>query len=155
MSSTRPTIAAALLLATALGTAWADSGPRVPLLPKYTQECAGCHAPYPPGMLPTASWQRLMTNLPRHYGTDASLDEPTLKELSTWLSANAGTGKRSTATPPPQDRITLSPWFTREHDEVSAATWKLAAVKSASNCTACHTQADTGDYRERNIRIPR
>ena len=52
-------------------------------------------------------------------------------------------------------RLTLSPWFTREHDEVSAATGKLAAVKSASNCTACHTQADTGDYRERNIRIPR
>jgi hypothetical protein len=28
-------------------------------------------------MLPAASWQRLMGNLPRHFGTDASLDAAT------------------------------------------------------------------------------
>ncbi len=71
--------------------ALADDHRRVPLLPAYQQECAACHLPYPPGMLPTASWRRLMTNLPRHFGTDASLDPASLKELSTWLAANAGT----------------------------------------------------------------
>ena len=76
----------------------ADDGTRaarVPLLPQYQQECAACHVAYPPGMLPAASWQRLIDNLPRHFGTDASLDAATVKNLSTWLAAHAGTGKRA------------------------------------------------------------
>ena len=68
------------LLAVPLGHALADDAARisgVPLLPKYQQECAACHVAYPPGMLPKTSWQHLMDNLPRHYGTDASLDPAT------------------------------------------------------------------------------
>jgi len=127
---------------------------QVPLLPRYVQECTSCHMAYPSGLLPAASWQRLMNNLPRHYGIDASLDPATAEELSTWLTANAGTYRRVREAPP-QDRITRSPWFMREHDEVTAAVWKLPAVKSAANCTACHTRADQGDFSERNVRIPR
>ncbi len=126
----------------------------VRLLPKYQQECGSCHTAYSPALLPAASWGRIMGNLSQHFGSDASLDATTLKELSAWLNAHAGGYKRRHEEPP-QDRITRSAWFVREHDEVSAATWKLAAVKSAANCGACHTQADTGDFRERNIRIPR
>ncbi len=131
-----------------------DRGRRVPLLPKYKQECAACHTAYPAGMLPAASWQRIMGNLSKHYGADASLDPATVKELSGWLNANAGTYKR-VREEPPQDRITRSAWFIRKHDEVSAASWKLPAVKSAANCAACHTQADKGDFNEHNVRIPR
>ncbi len=65
-----------------------------------------------PGMLPADSWQRLMNNLPRHFGTDASLDAASVKELSAWLTANAGIYKRVREAPP-QDRITSSAWFTR------------------------------------------
>lgn len=148
----KTTLAALLLAASQL--ALADKTPSVPLLPAYQQECAACHIAYPPGMLPAASWQRLMGNLQNHYGTDASLDAATVKQLSVWLNTHAGTYKRVSA-PPPDDRITRSAWFIREHDEVSAATWKRPAVKSAANCAACHTQADQGDFRERNIRIPR
>jgi len=145
---------AALALAS---SAWADGEgrtARVPLNPKYQQECAACHLAYPPGMLPAASLQRLMTQLPQHFGSDASLDPATLKELSSWLGANAGTYKR-VREEPPQDRITRSAWFVRKHDEVAAATWKLPAVKSAANCAACHTRADQGDFNERYVRIPR
>lgn len=127
---------------------------RVPLLPKYQQECSACHLAYPPDMLPAASWRRLMDNLPEHYGTDASLDPETVKQLAGWLSANAGTGKRMQKAPP-EDRITRSAWFVHEHDELSAATWKLPAVKSPANCAACHTRADQGDFNEHNVRIPR
>jgi hypothetical protein len=122
--------------------------------PLYTQECASCHVAYPPGFLPSASWQRLMGNLPRHYGTDASLDPASVKALSDWLTANAGTGRR-VAEVPPDDRITRTAWFMRKHDEVPARTWKLPAVKSPSNCSACHSQADQGDFNEHNVRIPR
>jgi mono/diheme cytochrome c family protein len=127
---------------------------RVPLLPKYQQECSACHVAYPPGLLPKASWQRLMGNLPQHFGTDASLDPATQKELAAWLDAHAGTGKRASEAPP-EDRITRTAWFIRKHDEVPAATWKRPAIKSASNCGACHTQADQGDFSESRVHIPR
>jgi len=56
---------------------------------------------------------------------------------------------------PPEDRITRTPWFVREHREVSATTWKLPAVKSAANCGACHQGADQGDFSEHSVRVPR
>lgn len=127
---------------------------RVPPLPQYKQECGACHVAYPPGMLPAASWQRIMNDLPHHFGTDASLDAKTSSQIGNWLNANAGTYKR-VAEQPPQDRITRSAWFVRKHDEVPASAWTRPAIKSASNCTACHTQADQGDFNEHNVRIPR
>jgi hypothetical protein len=129
-------------------------GRRVPLLPQYKQECVACHMAFPPGMLPAASWKRLMSNLPNHYGTDASLDSATVKSLSTWLDANAGTYKRVSEVPP-QDRITRSAWFIRKHDEVGSSVWKRASIKSAANCAACHTRADQGDFNEHAVRIPK
>jgi len=149
--------AIALLAATLAPQAWAEGGARinsVPPLPKYQQECASCHIAYPAGMLPPASWQRVMNTLDRHFGVDASLDAATARQISTWLAANAGTYKR-VREEPPQDRITRSAWFVRKHDEVPASAWKLAAVKSPSNCSACHKLADQGDFNERNVRIPR
>lgn len=139
------------------GTAAADGDSRAvraPSLSAYQQECAACHAAYPPGMLPAASWQRLLGNLPRHFGTDASLDAVTQKDVATWILANAGTYRR-VREEPPQDRITRSAWFVRKHDEVSAAAWKVPAVKSAANCVACHPQAEKGDFNEHDVRIPR
>lgn len=138
-------------------TAWADEhgrGSRVLPSPEYKQECAACHVAFPPGLLGAASWQRVMNTLPRHYGTDASLDAATQAKLSAWLTANAGSGRRVVEAPP-EDRLTRSPWFVREHREVSAATWKLPAVKSAANCAACHQGADEGDFSEHGVRVPR
>nr|WP_315225096.1 diheme cytochrome c [uncultured Albidiferax sp.] len=135
--------------------AWADS--RVPMptpLPKFQQECVACHIAYPPGMLPAASWKHLMGSLGQHYGTDASLDEASVREISTWLQTHAGTYKR-VSTPPPQDRITQSDWFIRKHRELDPAIWKQSAVKSAANCMACHTRADTGSFRESEITFPK
>lgn len=145
------------LAALSLAAPWAsaDGGrPMAPLLPKYKQECASCHMAYPPGALPAASWQHLMQNLPHHFGTDASLDPASVKEISTWLAANAGTWKRVAAAPP-EDRITRSEWFIRKHREVTGGTWRLPAVKSPSNCAACHTGAEKGDFDEDRVRIPR
>ncbi len=129
-------------------------GGRVPLSPQYKQECGSCHVPYPPGLLPAASWQRLMNNLPKHFGTDASLDPAATKQLAAWLDANAGTGKRAREAPS-QDRITKSAWFERKHDEVPAAAWKRPAIKSAANCAACHPRAEQGAFNEHDVRIPR
>ena len=154
-----PSLQAVLALAalTTLATTAAradDHGRAIVLLPSYVQECGACHAPYPPGLLPSDSWQRLMGNLPKHFGTDASLDAPTQKALSTWLTATAGTGKRARVAPP-QDRITRGDWFIREHREVPNAAWTRASIKSASNCGACHDGAAQGLYDEDSVHIPR
>jgi mono/diheme cytochrome c family protein len=145
-------VATTLLLA---GAARADSARLLPAqVPKaYTQECGACHTAYPPGMLPARSWHRIMSGLDKHYGADASLDSATVQQLGTWLQNNAGTYKR-TAEKPPQDRITRSAWFMREHRKIDAAVWSHASIKSAANCAACHTRAEQGDFDDDNLRIP-
>jgi mono/diheme cytochrome c family protein len=150
-----------LILCTAIGAlalstvAHADSGRLMPnnVPQAYTQECAACHTAYAPALLPAPSWQRIMAGLDKHYGTDASLDAATVQQLSTWLQANAGRARRVTEAPP-EDRITRSAWFVREHRDLDPAMWKHASVKSAANCAACHTGADRGDFDDDSIRIP-
>lgn len=123
----------------------------IELLPKYRQECAACHIAYPPKMLPAASWQRILNGMSHHFGTDASLDLATVDELASWLTTHAAPGVAT----PAEDRITRSRRFVSEHQEVDARYWNLPAVKSASNCAACHTRADQGDFNERFIRLPK
>lgn len=123
---------------------------------KFQQECASCHTPYAPGLLPAASWQRIMSNLGKHFGTDASLDAASTREIGQWLQANAGTYRRANEEPP-QDRITKSAWFQRQHrpGEVPADVWKRPAVGSPANCGACHGNAAKGNFNEDDVRIPR
>jgi hypothetical protein len=140
----------------AVGGARADDpvGLNTPMLPAYVQECGSCHLAYPPGLLPAESWRRLMASLPQHFGSDASLDAPTTQAIATWLVANAGAYMKVREAPP-QDRITRAAWFVREHREIAPATWQRASIKSPAQCAACHTLADTGSFREREIRIPK
>lgn len=145
-----------LLVALALtGLARAD-GVRMPAqLPAvFKTECAACHVAYPPGLLPAESWQRIMSGLDKHFGSDASLDAASVKSLTTWLVEHSGTGRRVRQAPP-QDRITRSNWFVRQHDEVTAAVWKNPKVRSPAQCQACHVQAAQGDFDEDRVRMPR
>jgi hypothetical protein len=57
--------------------------------------------------------------------------------------------------PAPEDRISRSPWFQRKHHELSARVWSRPAIKSASNCSACHPRAAEGDFDEDSVRVPR
>ena len=135
--------------------AWADGRLMPVQVPGvYTQECAACHMAYPPGLLPPASWQRIMGHLDRHYGSDAALETAQVQQISTWLQAHAGSDKRVREAPP-EDRITRSAWFVRKHREVEASVWKRASIKSAAQCIACHRQADRGDFEEDHVRIPK
>ena len=147
----RALVAATFLSLTA---SWADSykGPPPPAV--YTQECGSCHLAFPPNLLAKASWQRVMNGLDKHYGSDASLDAATQKQIDTWLQTYGGQGKRAREEPP-QDRITRSAWFERKHREVSVATFKRASIKSPANCTACHRDAAQGDFEEDRLRIPK
>lgn len=133
------------------GTAAADQD-RFPLTnDSWNTECGSCHVAYPPQLLPAASWDALIAGLGDHFGSDASLDADTASTLLAYAKANAG---RSPGGAPPL-RITETPWFRHEHDEIDAATWKRPKVGSPANCAACHGGAERGDYDEDRIRIPR
>jgi mono/diheme cytochrome c family protein len=148
-------VSSLLCISTLVAQADSDRN-RVATPPLYQKECAACHLAYPPGLLPASSWQRLMGSLQQHFGTDASLDASSTREIGTWLQVNAGTYKRVNEAPP-QDRITMSAWFLRKHNEreVPIAVWSRPAVGRASNCVACHSQAAQGGFSEHDIRIPR
>lgn len=126
--------------------------------PAWAEECGGCHLAFPPNLLPAASWRAMMASLEKHFGSDATLDAAKQKEITAFLVANAGRREANAADGRPLQRISETPWFRKEHrdghDGITAGIWKSAAVKSAANCGACHTQAAKGDYSERNIRVP-
>ena len=137
-----------------VGVAHAERGLAVAPNAKHQQECSSCHVAYPPGLLPAASWERIVGHLNKHYGTDASLDAATTAEIGAWLQAHAAKDGRL-AQEPAQDRISKAGWFVRQHDEVSANTWKRASIGSPSNCSACHAEAGKGNFSEHQVRIPK
>jgi mono/diheme cytochrome c family protein len=121
----------------------------------FQTECSACHMAYPPGTLPAASWKEMMGTLDKHFDSDASLDEATIAEILPFLEQNAAPARKADSGAKPVLRITETGWFKHEHDEISPATWKRDSIKSASNCMACHTSADKGNFDEDSIRIPK
>lgn len=89
-----------LIVLSLTGLTYAD-GPRMPsqVPERYTAECAACHVAYPPGFLPAQSWQRIMGGLEKHYGSDATMDADSVRQISAWLTANSGTGRRMREAP--------------------------------------------------------
>lgn len=120
----------------------------------WQQECAACHMAFPPGLLPAASWTKLMAGLDKHFGVDASLSPAQASEISAYVTKHAS-NRWSAKTSPL--RITESAWFKAKHreGEVGANVWRRPSVKGAWNCTACHAGADRGDFNEHSVRIPK
>jgi nitrate/TMAO reductase-like tetraheme cytochrome c subunit len=121
--------------------------------PAYKAECASCHIAYPPQLLPAESWRGLMAGLGRHFGTDASVDAKAGAEIGRFLEQNAS--RRVQVPPIAASRISETVWFSREHRKVAAGSWSSPTVKSAANCSGCHTQAEKGDFSERSLHVPR
>ncbi|GBG15649.1 secretion system protein E [Novimethylophilus kurashikiensis] len=130
----------------------------------WKAECSSCHMLYHPGLLPERSWRSLMNGLDKHFGENAALDAPTRDDILHFLVANSADkqdNRRShrIAQSIPADtaplRITETRYFQARHDEVSPSTFKRKSVGSASNCAACHKNAEKGDFSESQIHIPR
>ncbi|WP_374675132.1 cytochrome C [Ideonella sp.] len=149
-----PLALGALLLAGAAARADGDSHrAAVPLAPAYVQECGACHVAYSPAWLPPRSWQRLMGGLDRHFGSDASVEPATQAALAAWLDAASRRAGR-VREEPPQDRLTRSARFERQHDEVPASVWALPSVKTPANCAVCHPRAAEGRFDDDELRLP-
>jgi len=126
----------------------------------YQNECASCHMAYQAGLLPAASWQKLMQPqaLADHFGDNAELDEADRQEILAFLLAHASDRGRAWIRARGGEaplRITELSYFKREHRELPKRMVQgNPKVRSLSNCQACHTGAARGDYGERGIRIP-
>lgn len=131
---------------------------------KWRSECGACHMAYHPSLLPERSWRKMMAGLDQHFGENASLDPQAAKEIGDFLAANSADRSENrraaqiarsipaSATPL---RISETPYFVREHDEIAASIWKRKSIGSPANCGACHKSAEQGDFSERKVSIPR
>ena len=125
--------------------------------PVVKEECGSCHLAFAPSMLPAASWKRMTGELKNHFGDDASVDAKTAARITDYLVANAADtgGQRYSsklqrgvpATSAPL-RITELPKWVKEHRKVPDWEWKHKDVRTRSNCTACHVDAERGYYEE-------
>lgn len=146
-----------LALSTLLAVALPAMADRLPLPPDtpaaYQAECGSCHLAYPPALLGAGDWQRLLGGLDRHFGSDATLDAKSRREIAAFLARHAGdagpTGQAGEA-----PRITKTARFLRQHDEVPGKLWRDPRVKSAANCEACHRGAADGRFSEHDLALP-
>jgi hypothetical protein len=130
----------------------------------YIKECGSCHFPYQTGLLPSNSWNKIMANLDKHFGVDATLAPEDFATLSKYLNDNSAEKnmhyKRSnrivSSLLPGQvaDSISTTPYMIKKHKDIRKDLITQPEVKGLFNCVACHTTADKGIYGERDIKIP-
>jgi len=122
--------------------------------PSFKAECGSCHLAFPPALLPAADWKKVMANLDKHYGDNASLDDQTRRQIEDFLVKNSGSVWRigyGNGDPP---RLTTTRRFLHKHDEVAPAIWKDKRVGGPANCVACHPRAEAGNFSEHDITMP-
>ena len=127
--------------------------------PLYLEECGSCHMAYPPQLLPSESWHKMMQGLDDHFGENAELDEVTSRDIENYLTQVSGSGSykkmlRNLGNQAPL-RITELPYFIHEHDEIpSRYIQGNDKVSSLSQCNACHQKAERGQFDEDDVIIP-
>ena len=134
--------------------------------PQYAEECGACHFAYPPGLLPTQSWNKLLTPdaLEDHFGENAELDDDVLAAIKQYALENAAdksyykrSRKIANATRHGEAplRITEVSYIKRKHHEIPPRMIKdNPDVRSLSNCNACHTQAEKAVFDNDTVNIP-
>lgn len=127
-----------VILALISTSVFADDNKNYILPKQYIAECGSCHVAYPGELLPKNSWRAINSNLKNHFGNDATIDEKTLKDINQYLM-NTTTYRKAEETK--DNRITSAKWFIKEHREAKAPT-----KTNFSNCMACHTKSENGNY---------
>lgn len=131
--------------------------------PEYITECGSCHMAYSPGMLPSASWRRVMGGLADHFGDNAELEPDVAARIGLYLDRHAadhvGSGRspgiaRSLQGAAPM-RFTETRYFRYKHHEIPLQLVQgNPDVRSFSRCDACHSGFAKGNYDEHGVHIP-
>ena len=129
----------------------------------FKQECGACHFAYQPGLLPSGSWESILNNLPSHFGEDVSLDQESKQIIGEYLRTNAAENSsakrarkivRSLNGQTPL-RITETPYIQEKHHDLDTSIFSRQSIGSFSNCIACHTKAEEGNYDDDFVKIPK
>lgn len=128
----------------------------------YQQACGDCHLAYPPGLLPSGSWDRLISELPSHFGEELQLDQETTRTIAGFLksrSAEQSLNKRSRKILRSLDgetplRITETPYIRGKHHDLGPDILGRRAIGSLANCNACHPMAAQGKFDDDHVTIP-
>lgn len=102
--------------------------------PAYEETCGACHRPYSAELLPSGSWERILSDLENHFGQEVEMDQSRKEAITTYLienSADKSSGRlgsrimRSLGGETPA-RITQVPYIRYRHRRISA------------DCSGCH-----------------
>lgn len=129
----------------------------------FNQECGACHFAYQPGLLPSGSWEKILSNQPSHFGEEVSLDRESKNIIAEYLQSNAAehsSAKRARKilkslkgqTPL---RITETPYIQEKHHELDLKVFSRETIGSRFNCIACHSTAEQGNYDDDFVKIPK
>lgn len=130
----------------------------------YLKECGACHLAYQPEFLPARSWEKIVNSLDKHFGADASLDEDARMQINKYLtdgSAEKSASRvakkflKSIGRDETPARISGVGYFKKEHRKIGQDVIRRKSVGSFSNCNACHSAAEKGNYDEDLVRIPK
>jgi hypothetical protein len=129
----------------------------------YSENCGSCHFVYQPGLLPAASWNKILNDLETHFGEPAVIDQNSLKTIAEYLISNAADSSpteksvkimKSLGKQTPL-RITEIPYIQKKHHEISQDILARKSIGSLSNCSACHKTAEKGFYDDDGVVIPK
>jgi cytochrome c553 len=104
----------------------------------YLERCATCHVALPAAVLPTQTWQALVSD-PAHYGVSLPpLDRFDQQLISNYLQVYS---RRHTDDGPVPYRLQDSAYFLALHPQVT-----LPQPLNLASCAGCHTGAANQNY---------
>ncbi len=129
----------------------------------YKFTCGGCHFPYPPELLPAASWGKIINQVDQHFGEQVPIDPSAKGVISKYLAENGA--DRSSAKKARKIviclkgrsplRITEIPYIQKKHRGIKPEVLNRKTIGSLSNCIACHKTAEQGNFDEDYVTIPK
>ncbi len=106
----------------------------------YLENCASCHVPLPPEVLPSETWRRLLREPQQHYGTQLKpIIGPSLVIMWDYIRAYSRPEKEKQPLP---YRISESYYFKALHPRV-----KIPQPVKPASCVTCHPGAPEYNYR--------
>lgn len=129
----------------------------------YKQTCGACHLSYHPGLLPSGSWEKILANFPSHFCENVDLEEKSKKSIHEYLISNSAehsSAKRAKKILKSLEgqtplRITETPYIREKHRELDPSIFGKPSIGSRSNCVACHSAAEQGNYDDDFVKIPK
>ncbi|MDH5326053.1 MAG: cytochrome b/b6 domain-containing protein [Gammaproteobacteria bacterium] len=139
------------------------TGPELPDNAQWREACGECHFAFHPSLLPRRSWEKMFSQQHEHFGEDLDLSEDDAKSLLEFhlkypAESNLTEPSRKILYYTPENelplRVSETHYIVKKHKDIEDVYWKHNKVKSKSNCSACHLDANRGTYEDSDMRLP-